>query len=197
MSRLLATVAAVAVVLSSFAVNTNIALGHERRAVGPYTFVVGWINEPSYVNLLNSLDLTVTETNGGKAVEGLDKTLKVDLAYGGSSQTQPLTIAARFGLPGKYSGYVIPTKVGDYTFHITGTVGTMNVDEKFESGPGRFGTIESTDPLQYPQKLVSNSDLAARLDQLQTLVIAGVVVGALALLVSIGGLAMRPRGVRT
>jgi len=73
----------------------------------------------------------------------------------------------------------------------------MNVDEKFESGPGRFGTIESTDPLQYPQKLVSNSDLAARLDQLQTLVIAGVVVGALALLVSIGGLAMRPRGVRT
>jgi len=197
MSRLLATVAAVAVVLSSFAVNTNIALGHERRAVGPYTFVVGWINEPSYVNLLNSLDLTVTETNGGKAVEGLDKTLKADLTFGGSSQAQPLTLAARFGLPGKYSGYVLPTKVGDYTFHITGTVGTMTIDEKFESGPGRFGSIESTDPLQYPQKLVSNTDLAARLDQLQTLVIAGIVVGALALLVSIGGLAMRPRGVRT
>ena len=197
MSRLLATVAAAVVIVSSFAMTTNVALGHERRAVGPYTFVVGWINEPSYVNLLNSLDLTVTETNGGKAVEGLEKTIKADLTFGGSSQAQPLTIAARFGLPGKYSGYVMPTKVGDYTFHITGTVGTMNVDEKFESGPGRFGSIESTDALQYPQKLVSNADLAARLDQLQTLVIAGVVVGALALLVSIGGLAMRPRGVRT
>jgi hypothetical protein len=193
MSRLLATVAAVAVVVSSFAFNTNVALGHERRAVGSYTFVVGWLNEPAYVNLLNSLDLTVTETSGGKAVEGLDKTLKADLTFGGTTTPQPLTLAARFGLPGKYSGYVIPSKVGDYTFHITGTVGTMNIDEKFESGPGRFGSIESTDPLQYPQKVVSNSDLAARLDQLQTLVMAGIVLGGLALLASAAGLLVRRR----
>ena len=196
MSRVLAAMAALAVVVSSFALSTNIALGHERRAVGPYTFVVGWINEPSYVNLLISLDLSVTETSGGKAVEGLEKTLKADLTFGGSGTAQPLTLAARFGLPGKYSGYVMPTKVGDYTFHITGTVGTMNVDEKFESGPGRFGTIESTDALQYPAKVLSSNDLAARLDQLQTLVIAGIAVGVIALLVSIGGLAMRPRGAR-
>jgi hypothetical protein len=193
MSRLLAAVAAVAVVVSSFAVNTNIALGHERRTVGQYTFVVGWINEPAYVNLMNSLDLTVTETTGAKAVEGLDKTLKADVTFGGSSTAQPLALAARFGLPGKYSGYVLPTKVGDYTFHITGTVGTMNIDEKFESGPGRFGAIESTDPLQYPQKVVSNADLAARLDSIQTLVIAGLVVAGIALLLSAGGLLMRRR----
>jgi len=193
MSRLLATVAAVAGIVSSFAINTNIALGHERRTVGPYTFVVGWLNEPAYVNLLNSLDLTVTETIGAKAVEGLDKTLKADLTFGGSTTPQPLTIAARFGLPGKYSGYVVPTKVGDYTFHITGTVGTMNIDEKFESGPGRFGSIESTDALQYPAKVVSNTDLAGRLDQLQTLVIAGIVLGGFALLVSAAGLVVRRR----
>ncbi|HEY7625358.1 MAG TPA: hypothetical protein VIA63_10060 [Candidatus Limnocylindria bacterium] len=191
MPRLLAAVATLAIVLSSFAFTSNVALGHERRNVGPYTFVVGWINEPSYVNLLNSLDLTVTETNGGKAVEGLDKTLKADLTFGGSTQAQPLTLAARFGQPGKYTGYVVPTKVGDYIFHITGTIGTMSIDEKFESGPGRFGNIESTDALQYPQKLVSNTDLAARLDQLQTFVIAGIVVAGLALLASVGGLVMR------
>ena len=193
MSRLLAGVAAVAVVVSSFAISTNVALGHERRIIGPYTFVVGWLNEPAYVNLLNSLDLTVTETTGAKAVEGLDKMLKADVTFGGSTTPQPLTIAARFGLPGKYSGYVMPTKVGDYTFHITGTVGTMNIDEKFESGPGRFGSIESTDALQYPQKVVSNMDLAARLDQLQTLVIAGIVLGGLALVASAAGLMVRRR----
>jgi hypothetical protein len=193
MSRLLAVVAAVAVVASTLIVNTNVALGHERRTVGPYTFVVGWINEPAYVNLMNSLDLTVTETSGAKAVEGLDKTLKAEVTFGGSSQAQPLTLAARFGLPGKYSGYVLPTKAGEYTFHITGTVATLNVDEKFESGPGRFGSIESTDPLQYPQKVVSNTDLATRLDQLQTLVIAGIVLGGLALLASAAGLVMRRR----
>ena len=193
MSRVLAAVATLAIVASSFALTSNVALGHERRAVGPYTFVVGWISEPSYVNLLNSLDLTVTETSGGKAVEGLEKTLKADLTFGGSTTPQPLTLAARFGLPGKYSGYVMPTKTGDYTFHITGTVGTMNIDEKFESGPGRFGSIESTDPLQYPQKVLSSSDLAARLDQLQTLVIAGIVLGGLALLASAAGLVVRRR----
>jgi len=191
MSRMLAALATLAIVASSFAIYGNVALGHERRTVGPYTFVVGWINEPSYVNLLNSLDLTVTETTGAKPVEGLDKTLKAELTFGGTSQAQPLTLAARFGQPGKYTGYVLPTKVGDYTFHITGTVGTMNIDEKFESGPGRFGSIESTDPLQYPSKLVSNADLAARLDSLQTLVIAGIVVAGLALIASVGGLAMR------
>jgi len=193
MARVLAAMATIAIVASSFVFTSNVALGHERRAVGPYTFVVGWLNEPAYVNLLNSLDLTVTETNGAKAVEGLDKTLKADLAIGGSTTAQPLTLAARFGLPGKYSGYVMPTKVGDYTFHITGTIGTMNIDEKFESGPGRFGSIESTDSLQYPQKVVANSDLAARLEQLQTLVIAGIVLGGLALLASAAGLVVRRR----
>jgi hypothetical protein len=193
MSRVLATMASIAIVVSSFAVNTNLALGHERRVIGPYTFVVGWINEPAYVNVINSLDLTVTETTGGKPVDGLDKTLKAQLTFGGTTTAQPLALAARFGLPGHYSGYVLPTRVGDYTFHITGAVGTMNIDEKFESGPGRFGAIESTDPLQYPAKVGSNTDLAARLDQLQTLVIAGIVLGGLALLASAAGLVMRRR----
>src|SRR5439155_8655123 len=114
MSRLLAAMAVLTVVVSSFALNTNVALGHERRTVGPYTFVVGWINEPSYVNLLNSLDLTVTEASGGRPIEGLEKTLKADLTYGGLTTPQQLTLAARFGQPGKYSGYVVPTKVGEY-----------------------------------------------------------------------------------
>jgi hypothetical protein len=69
----------------------------------------------------------------------------------------------------------------------------MTIDEKFESGPGRFGAIESTDPLQYPQKVVSNADLAARLDSIQSLVIAGLVVAGIALLLSAGGLLMRRR----
>jgi hypothetical protein len=190
MSRLLATVATFAIVVSSFAITKNVALGHEHRVVGPYTFVVGWLNEPAYVNILNSLDLTVTETAGAKAVEGLDKTLKADVTFGGSAP-QPLSLASRFGQPGTYTGAVLPTRVGDYIFHIVGTVGTTKVDEKFESGPGRFGSIESTDPLQYPAKAVGNADLAGRLDQLQALVIAGVVLGGLALLVSAASLVMR------
>src|SRR5258708_96145 len=163
MTRILSIAAAVAVVIASLGIFASPAAAHERRTIGPYTFVVGWIVEPAYVNQLNALDLTVTETATTKAVEGLEKTLKAELISGGGAAVMPLTVATRFGLPGKYQGQVVPTKVGEYTFHITGTVGTMTIDERFESGPGRFGGIEDLAPLQFPTKGASNADLAARL----------------------------------
>ena len=127
MSRVLAAIAVFAIVVSSFAFSSNVALGHERRNVGPYTFVVGWLVEPAYVNNLNALDLTVSETQGAKAVEGLEKTLQAEVIVGGAAKTMPLKVAPRFGLPGKYQGQVLPTKTGDYSFHIFGTVGTTKV----------------------------------------------------------------------
>jgi len=191
MSRMLAALATLAIVASSFAINGNVALGHERRMVGPYAFVVGWTVEPAYVNNMNALDLTVTETQGGKAVEGLEKTLQAEVIVGGAARTMSLKLAPRFGLPGKYQGQLLPTKTGDYSFHIFGNVGTTKVDETFESGPNTFGGIESTDALQFPDKALSTTDLAARLDQLQTLVTAGIVIACLALIASVGGLVMR------
>lgn len=192
MSRVLATLTVLTVVVaSSFVFGSNSALAHERRNVGPYTFVVGWLNEPAFVNSMNALDLAVTETAGGTAVDGLAETLKAEVIVGGGARTLPLKLAARFGLPGRYRGDVLPTKTGDYTFRIFGTVGSTQVDERFESGPGRFNGIESTDALEFPDAMPSTADLAGRLDSLQTLVIVGIVVAGLALLASLGGLIAR------
>ena len=193
MSRLLATVAAAAVVVSSFAVTTNIALGHERRAVGPYTFVVGWMNEPAYVNAANALSLDVTETSTSKPVEGLATTLQAEVIVGGGAKKLSLDLATDEETPGHYAGSFIPTKTGDYIFHIFGTVESTKVDERFESGPNTFDGVVSSEPLQFPDRVPANADLAARLDSLQTLVIAAIVIGAVALLASAGGLAMRRR----
>src|SRR5256885_15759523 len=193
MSRVLATVAAVAVVVSSFAVNTNIALGHERRAIGPYTFVVGWLNEPAYANAANGLSLDVTETSSSTPVEGLATTLQAEVIVGGGAKKLSLDLATDEEAPGHYAGSFIPTKTGDYIFHIFGTVESTKVDERFESGPNTFDGVISTEPLQFPDRVPANADLAARLDSLQTLVIAAIVIGALALLASAGGLAMRRR----
>ena len=193
MSRLLATVAAAAVVASSFAVNTNIALGHERRAVGPYTFVVGWINEPAYANAANGLSLGVTETSSSTPVQGLATTLEAEVIVGGGAKKLALDLATDEASPGHYEGSFIPTKTGDYIFHIFGTAGSTKVDERFESGPNTFDGVVSTDPLQFPDKVPATSDLAARLDSIQTQVIAGIVIGGVALLLSLGGLVMRRR----
>lgn len=185
MSRIISIAAAVAVVVASLGIFASPAAAHERRTIGPYTFVVGWIVEPAYVGQINALDLTVTETASTKAVEGLEKTLKADLIAGGGAAVLPLTIATRFGLPGKYQGQVIPTKVGDYTFHISGTVGSMTIDEKFESGPGRFGAIEDVAALQFPSKVPSTSDLAAKLDDANTKLTIAIALGAVALVISL------------
>lgn len=169
MTRLISFVAATLVVVSSFAIYAGTASAHERRMVGPYQLVVGWLNEPAYVGLVNSLDLRVSDTRvtPAKAVEGLEKTLTVDLQSGGLAPL-PLAVAARFGTPGAYNGYVMPTTTGTYTFTIKGKIESQDVNEKFESGPGRFGDIESTTALQYPNKVPAADDLTKRLGELQS-----------------------------
>jgi hypothetical protein len=168
MTRFISFVAATLVVVSSFAIYGGTAAAHERRTVGPYQFVVGWLNEPAYVGLMNSLDLRVTDprVTPAKNIEGLEKTLTVDVQTGGLGPL-PLTVTARFGAPGAYNGYVMPTATGTYVFHIKGKVESLDVDEKFESGPGRFGDIESTTALQYPDKVPGADDLNKRLADIQ------------------------------
>src|SRR5713101_9912728 len=193
MSRLLAAVAAAAVVVSSFAINTNVALGHERRAVGPYTFVVGWINEPAYVNAANGLSLDVTETSSSTPVEGLARTLQAEVIVGGGAKKLSLDLATDEETPGHYEGGFIPTKTGDYIFHVFGDAGSTKVDERFESGPNTFDGAVSSDRLQFPDRIPANADLAARIDSVQTLVTLAIVLAGVALLVSLGGMVMRRR----
>jgi len=193
MSRVLAALAAFAIVASSFALTSNVALGHEHRSVGPYTFVVGWTNEPAYVNAANGVSLDVTETDSSKPVEGLASTLHAEVIVGGGAKKLTLDLVTDEESPGHYAGAFIPTKVGDYIFHLFGDAGSTKVDERFESGPNTFDGVVSTDQLQFPDRVAANAELSARLDSMQTLVIAAIVIGALALLVSVGGLAMRRR----
>src|SRR2546428_9800968 len=163
MSRVLATVAAVAVVVSSFAVNTNIALGHERRAVGPYPFVVGWINEPAYVNVANGLSLDVTETSGSKPVEGLASTLRAEVIVGGGAKKLSLDLATGEATPGHYEGRFIPTKAGDYIFHIFGVAGARKGGVRFPFGAKTLLGAASPGPPQFPHPGPAHAGLAAPL----------------------------------
>lgn len=167
MTRLISLLAATLVVATSFIALSRTAVAHEDRTVGPYQFEVGWLNEPAYVGLLNSFELRVTDTRSDKPVEGLEKTLTVELQTGGLAPL-PLTVTATFDTPGAYNGYVIPTSIGTYAFHIKGKVGTLDIDEKFESGPGRFGDVAATTAIQYPAKVPTGDDLVDRLNALQS-----------------------------
>jgi hypothetical protein len=197
MFRVLNAMAAMAVVIASLLIFSGHAYAHERRTVGPYQFVVGWLNEPAYVGQLNSLDLRITDTrqNPAAAVSGLEKSLTADLAAGGLAPYK-LDVTARFGTAGAYNGVVMPTVTGTYTFHITGKIDTTTIDEKFTSGPNTFGDIEDTAAVQYPAKVPVADDLGKKLDAIQSSVDQTRILALVALalgIVALGATAMARR----
>ena len=191
MTRLITFAAAALVVATSFIALSGTAAAHERRTVGPYQLVVGWLDEPAYVGSMNSLDLRVTDTRvtPAKAVEGLEGTLTVDVQSGGLAPLR-LAVTARFGTPGAYNGHVLPTATGVYIFTIKGKIESLDVNEKFESGPGRFGDVESTNALQYPSRIPVADELGARLGELQAAADQTRVLSAAAVLIGIAAIAV-------
>jgi hypothetical protein len=195
--RVLCALTALVVVVASVLIFSGRAYAHERRMVGPYQFVVGWLAEPAYVGQLNSIDLRITDTRQDPAapVAGVEKTLTADVAAGGLAPFR-LTLTARFGTAGAYNGVVMPTVKGAYTFHIVGKIDTLTIDEKFTSGPTTFGEIEDTAAVQYPSKVPVADELSKKLDAIQSGVdqTRAFALVALALaIVSLGGAALARR----
>lgn len=199
MSRLSAVTMAFAVMASVTLSFGGQALAHERRNVGPYQFVVGWLNEPAFQGQPNGASVRITDprVTPAKAMESLEKALSIEVRSGGLSQTFTGTVRAVFGQPGLYSLDLIPTAGGAYTFQIKGKIETLEFDEKFESGPGRFNDVEAQSGLQYPAKAPVAADLTERLDaidrQLGSIQAIAIVAIVLAIVLPIGSAVMARR----
>jgi hypothetical protein len=102
----------------------------------------------------------------GTPVEGLQQSLKVEVTSGADKRTFDLTTV--FNQPGSYVARFIPTKSGAYSFRFFGTIEGSQIDERFESGPGRFDEVKATEDLQFPVQVPSNGQLAAEVQQSST-----------------------------
>lgn len=142
-----------ALVVALLTATTGMALAHERRDVGNYGFVVGWIVEPAFEGQKNGVDLRVTDNTTQKPVEGLEKTLKVEITHLATNTTRTFSLRAIFRDPGHYTNDIVPTAPGDYKFHFVGTIGDSKIDETFTSGPNTFGAMESSAEMQFPVSL--------------------------------------------
>ncbi|MFN8557515.1 MAG: hypothetical protein U0531_09275 [Dehalococcoidia bacterium] len=136
------------------------ASAHERRTLGRYVVVVGFLHEPTFVEELNGVSVTAF-TADGQPVEGVEKTLKVEVSTGTSSRTFDLAVEP--GKRGAYKAEFIPTKTGPYVFRFFGKLSDQEVNERFESGPNRFDEVTSKAALQFPSTVPSNGELAAGL----------------------------------
>lgn len=185
--RLSALVAAAVIGALSVLAGGGHAEAHERRSVGPYQLVVGWLSEPAFAGAANAVDLRVTDTRSTPPlnVEGLEKTLSVEVYQGGSATPLRPALRARFGAPGAYAADIIPTREGDYRFVIKGRIDTLEVSETFESGPGRFDEVRSARELQYPDKVPTGTELARTLEDIRSTAEQVRVIAILALVLAL------------
>ncbi len=170
------------------------ALAHERRTIGggTYDVVVGWDVEPAIERQKNAASIRVSRagTNPAQPVEGLEKTLRVQIRQG--AQTRELPLRAVFGQPGSYVADVVPTRAGQYQFRFTGTVEGTTVDEQFDSADGKFNGVDSSSALEFPVQTADPGAVASSLGTVQTLAYVGLGLGVLALVLSLVALRRRP-----
>lgn len=148
------------------------AFAHEQRQVGAYQLTVGWLHEPTYAGVQNSVQITIKDAKGN-AVDDLGDppSLQVTAVTGGQT-SDPLTLEPSFdpdtgdGTHGEFDAAIIPTRPGDYTFHFTGTINGQKIDEQFTSSDKTFDTVKEPSAIEFPAKDPSTGQLATSVDRL-------------------------------
>lgn len=175
---------------------------HETREVeDEFEFVVGFTNEPAYVNEMNGLELRISYLNGGEEqtdddqnedqdgseaspVEGAHQTLEAQIQFAG--ETRDLELREVWDEPGAYTADVIPTETGAYSFQIMGEIDGTEINETFTAGPDTFSEIEPRTALEFPGN--GEGDVAGGSGQTAAFGIAGVTAGLIGL--ALGGAAL-------
>src|SRR4030095_9391001 len=80
-------------------------------------------------------------------------------------EMEPRFEVGEFGTPGDYRADFIPTSVGNYTFHFTGTIQGEKVDKTFTSVKDGFDAVKDPATAQFPIKQPTTNQLSERLHQ--------------------------------
>jgi len=184
-----------ALVATALLAGMSPALAHVEIDIGDgkYVMEVGFRDEPAYLGQPNALSLSVEQyaTGGTEPVNDLAATLSAEVSKDGQVKNLSLVPVG----DGEYEAAFVPTAAGDYTFHITGTIGQATVDESVTSGPTTFDSVESLAAIEFPQSLpdpvqlqIAVADANAAATTARTLGLAGTVAGVLGLI--LGALAL-------
>ncbi len=180
----------------------SVALAHGHTTVGDYELVIGFHSEPAYQGEPNGLDLSVTNTKTGEKVNDLADTLKVEIISG--SAKKELELRAQWGQDGAYTADVLPTKDGDYTWHIWGDIKGTPVDVSMTSSPDTFSAVEAKATVAFPAAEATPAELQAQAtaatQAAQTALIVGIisaVLGIVGIIVGVVGLRARRTALQT
>jgi hypothetical protein len=163
-----------------------LAQAHETVDSGNYHFEIGWVDEPVIIGERNALDLFVaTKDKPDQGLAGAEQGLKFTVEYGGASQTYDLVPVE--GQDGHYTAVFVPTRLGQYTFHLTGQIGSDAVDVSVKPEE-----VVAAGKLNFPDPQTAAIDLQGQVvaaqGQASTALLmggAGLAVGAIGLVVAV------------
>jgi hypothetical protein len=170
---------------------------HETRGVGDLRLTVGWGEEPAFSGFRNFVEVDVADS-AGRPVADIGGALSAEVSFG--DERISLSLLPARGQPGKFRAWLVPTRPGTYTFHITGMAKGQSIDMTSTCSPETFACVADVSDIQFPVKDPSAGQLADRLSRelpraegamatasgARTLAIAGLAVAVIALGAAIG-----------
>ena len=108
---------------------SGIAYAHTIDSVGEYRVEIGWMNEPVVSGETNAIefyvsplepDLDLKDQVFKNGIEGLKKTVKIQLVY--KDENIMLPLSPDHNIPGKYYAFINPTVSGFYQANILGNI---------------------------------------------------------------------------
>jgi hypothetical protein len=217
-SRLRTFAVVVVAAIAGIMMISQAALAHEQRTVGKIQMTVGWAIEPTYTGFRNDVQCFLKDAAGKPITDLGDNDLKIQIIYG-DQKSALVSLDPSFdpdtglGTPGEYDHAIVPTRPGNYTFHFVGTVHGQKIDQSFTSSEKTFDPVQEAGAAEFPVKDPSSAELSAlvqrlgpRIDAAQSaatdasgaagqnrsLAIAGIVLGALGIVVG-----LRPRSAKS
>jgi hypothetical protein len=118
------------------------ASAHETVTAGDYAVEYGWLSEPAVVGQPNAVVINISKSD-----EPLDidpSSLVVEAQYGGQTKTLELQPLSEDSV-GEYIARLTPMKMGQYTVHITGSLGDQSLDLSVQPED-----IQSSDVVEFP-----------------------------------------------
>ena len=154
---------------------------HTIQSAGQFKLAIGWQHEPTYTGVENAVQVIITGPDGKPFTDfpSSGSGLKVVVMFGkpgaGTLPASPaldldptLDPDTGLGMPGETLAAIVPTQAGDYTFHITGTLGTQKVDITVTSGDQTYNTVKDPSEVQFPAKVPPSGDIVSAAQRAQS-----------------------------
>ncbi|MFA5552577.1 MAG: hypothetical protein WDA03_13305 [Trueperaceae bacterium] len=114
------------------ALASGAALAHQSKEVGDgaYRVIVGYLVNPAYSGQVNGIDLAIRNADN-EPMLGLERSIVAWVIAPDGTELQ-LTLRPNAAKEGWYTGDFIPTVSGNYTFRVSGFIGTTEFNELFD-----------------------------------------------------------------